>query len=76
MHKLLGLDKQLRSIRGSLKVETVKKVEIQQCIKREKCKLMEIRDNSEYDDRIREDIRHRISELNDDLKTRQKGIIF
>ena len=26
-HKLLGLDLQLRSIRGSLKVETVKKVE-------------------------------------------------
>ena len=31
MHELLGLDKQLRSIRGSLKVETVKKVWLQQC---------------------------------------------
>ena len=26
MHKLLGLDKQLRSIRGSLKVEVAKKI--------------------------------------------------
>ena len=26
LHKVLGLDKQLRSIRGSLKVETTKKV--------------------------------------------------
>ena len=32
MHKLLGLDKELRSIRGSLKVEMVKKVELQQHI--------------------------------------------
>ena len=41
-------DKQLRSIRGSLKVEVEKKVELQQCIEQEKCKLTEIRDNPEY----------------------------
>ena len=29
MHELLGLDKQLRSIRGSLKVEVAKKVELE-----------------------------------------------
>ena len=29
LHKLLGLDKQLRSIRGSLKVEEAKKVELE-----------------------------------------------
>ena len=47
MHELIGLDKQLRSIRGSLKVEMAKKVELQQCTEKEKCKLEEIRDNSE-----------------------------
>ena len=29
MHKLLGLDKQLRGIRGSLKVEVAKKVQLE-----------------------------------------------
>ena len=32
IHKLLGLDKQLRSIRGALKRETVKKVQLEQHI--------------------------------------------
>ena len=52
MHRLLGLDKQLRSIRGSLKVEMAKKVELQQCIEPEKNKFAEIRENPEYDDGI------------------------
>ena len=38
---LLGLDKQLRSIRGSLKVEVAKKVQLEECIKKEHCKLEE-----------------------------------
>ena len=33
MHELLGLDKQLRSIRGSLKVEVAKNVQLEECIK-------------------------------------------
>ena len=33
--ELLGLDKQLRSIRGSLKVEVVKKVQLEEHIKKE-----------------------------------------
>ena len=41
MHKLLGLDKQLRSIRGSLKVEVAKKVQLEENIEKEKCKLEE-----------------------------------
>ena len=52
MHELLGLYKQLRSIRGSLKVEAAKKVQLEERIKKEKCKLEEIRDNPEYDDGI------------------------
>ena len=68
MCEFLHLDKQLRSIRGSLKVETAKKGELQQCIEQEKRKLEKIRDNPEYDDGIREDIRKRIKRYNDDLK--------
>ena len=33
--ELLGLDKQLRSIRGSLKVEVAKKVQLEEHIKKE-----------------------------------------
>ena len=57
MHKLKGLDKQLRSIRGSLKAEVVKKIELQQCIENEKLKLEEVQENPEYDDGIQEDTR-------------------
>ena len=35
MRELLGLDKQLRSIRGSLKVEVAKKVQLEECIAKE-----------------------------------------
>ena len=35
LHKLLGLDKQLRSIRGSLKFEVAKKVELEEHIAKE-----------------------------------------
>ena len=35
LRELLGLDKQLRSIRGSLKVEVAKKVQLEKHIKKE-----------------------------------------
>ena len=41
LHKLSGLDKQLRSIRGSPKVEVAKKVQLEDSIKKEHCKLEE-----------------------------------
>ena len=41
MRELLGLDKQLRSIRGLLKVEVVKKVQLEEHIKKEHSKLEE-----------------------------------
>ena len=44
MHKLLGLDKQLRSIRGSLKVEVAKKVQLEENVEKEKRKLEEFRE--------------------------------
>ena len=41
LQELLGLDKQLRSIRGSLKVEVAKKVQLEEHIKKECRKLEE-----------------------------------
>ena len=43
LRELLGLDKQLRSIRGSLKVEVAKKIELEECIAKEQRKLEEFR---------------------------------
>ena len=49
--ELLGLDKQLRSIRGSLKVEVAKKVQLEECIAKECQKLEEFREYPRvYDD--------------------------
>ena len=57
MRELLGLDKQLRSNRGLLKVEVAKKIQLEESIKIEKCKLEELREHpGEYDNGIREDI--------------------
>ena len=74
MRELMGLDKELRSIRGSLKVEATKKVELEQHIEREKTKLSRIANDPEYDEGIRDDIRNRIERLNDELKVRQESI--
>ena len=41
MRELLGLDKQLRSIRGLLKVEVAKNVQLEESIKKEKRNLKE-----------------------------------
>ena len=73
--ELLGLDKQLRSMQGSLKVEVTKKVQLEECIKKEHCKLEEFREYPRvYNDAMREDITKRIEALNDELATRQESI--
>ena len=75
LHELLGLDKQLRSIRGSLKVEVVKKVQLEEQITKEQRKLEEFREYPRvYDDAMKEDITKRIDALNDELATRQESI--
>ena len=57
LRELLGLDKQLRSIRGSLKVEVAKKVELEEHITKEHHKLKEFREYpGVYDDAMKEDI--------------------
>ena len=75
LRKLLGLDKQLRSIRGSLKVEVAEKVQLEEHIKKEKCKLEEFQEYpGVYGDDQLEEIRNRIERLSDDLKVRQESI--
>ena len=74
MRELVGLDKELRSIRGSLKVEAAKKVEIEQKLRQEYRKLEEVREHSEYDEEIHKDIRSHIERLNDELKAREESI--
>ena len=72
--ELLGLDKQLRSIRGSLKVEVAKKVELDGHIEMEKIKLGEIPDDPRYTKKQHEELRKRLDKLNDELKVRQESI--
>ena len=75
LRELLGLDKQLRSIRGSLKVEVAKKVKLEECIANEHQKLEEFREYpGVYDDALKEDITKQIDNLNEDLKVRQESI--
>ena len=75
MRELLGLDKQLRTIRGSLKVEVAKKVELEEHITKERQKLEEFREYpGVYNDAMKEDITKRIDALNDELATRQESI--
>ena len=75
LRELLGLDKQLRTIRGSLKVEVAKKVELEEHIAREQRKLEEFREYpGVYDDAMKEDIIKQIDALNDKLATRQESI--
>ena len=73
--ELLGLDRQLRTIRGSLKVEVAKKVELEEHIAYERQKLEEFWEYpGVYDDAMKEDITKRIDALNDELATRQESI--
>ena len=75
LHELLSLDKQLRSIRGSLKVEVAEKVELEEHITEERRKLEEFREHhGVYDDPMKEDITKQIDALNDELATRQESI--
>ena len=75
MQELLGLDKQLRSIRGLLKVEVAKKVQLEEHIKKEHQKLEEFQEYlGVYDDAMKEDITKRTDKLNDELKVRQESI--
>ena len=73
--ELLGLEKQLRTIRGSLKVKVAKKVELEEHITKECQKLEEFREYpGVYNDAMKEDITKRIDAMNDEVATRQESI--
>ena len=71
--ELEGLDKQLRTIKGSLKVAIAKCIDLEGRIKHEERKLNEIRD-PKYSDDLRNRIEDRIGKLRDELTERNKEI--
>ena len=73
LRELEGLDKQLRTIKGSLKVAIAKRVDLEAHIKHEERKLNEIQD-PKYSDDQRDMIEGRINKLRGELTERNKEI--
>ena len=73
LRELQGLDKQIRTIKGSLKVAIAKRIDLEGRIKHEERKLNEIQDPS-YSDDQRDMIKGRIKRLRDELTERNKEI--
>ena len=73
LRELEGLDKQLRTIKGFLKVATAKRVDLEGRIKHEERKLNEIQD-PKYSDDLRDRIEDRIGKLRGELTERNKEI--
>ena len=77
LRELLGLDKQLRSIRGSLKVEVAKKVQVEECINKENHKLEEFQEHpGVYGDDQRAEVENRIKKISEDLRSDRSLLIF
>ena len=73
LRELEGLDKQLRTIKGSLKVAIAKRIDLEGRIKHEERKLNEIQD-PKYSDDQRDIIEGRINKLGGELTERNKEI--
>ena len=73
LRELEGLDKQLRTIKGSLKVAIAKRIDLEGRIKHEERKLNEIQD-PKYSDDQRDMIEGRINKLRGELTERSKEI--
>ena len=73
LRELEGLDKQLRTIKGSLKVAIAKRVDLEAHIKLEERKLSEVKDPKYSDDQISM-IEDRLRKLRDELTERNKEI--
>ena len=73
LRELEGLDKQLRTIRGSLKIAIAKRIDLEGRIKHEERKLNEIQD-PKYSDDQRDMIEGRINKLRGELTERNKEI--
>ena len=75
LRELEGLDKQLRTIKGSLKVAIAKRIDLEGRIKHEERKLNEIQDPA-YSDDQRDMIEGRINKLRGELTERNKEIVI
>ena len=73
LRELEGLDKQLRTIKGSLKVAIAKRVDLKDRTEHEERKLSEVQDPT-YSDNQRNMIEDRIKKLRDELNERNKEI--
>ena len=73
LRELEGLDKKLRTIKGSLKVAIAKRIDLEGRIKHEERKLNEIQD-PKYSDDLRNRIEDRIEKLRGELTERNKEI--
>ena len=73
LRELEGLDKQLRTIKGSLKVAIAKRIDLEGRIKHEERKLNEIQD-PKYSDDQRDMIEGRINKVRGELTERNKEI--
>ena len=73
LRELEGLDKQLRTIKGSLKVAIAKRIDLEGRIKHEERKLHEMQD-PKYSDDQRDMIEGRINKLRGELTERNKEI--
>ena len=73
LRELEGLDKQLRTIKGSLKVAIAKPVDLKSRIEQEERKLSEVQDPTYSDDQISM-IGDRIGKLRDELTERNREI--
>ena len=73
LRELEGLDKQLRTIKGSLKVAIAKRIDLEGRIKHEENKLNEIQDPI-YSDDQRKMVEDRIKKLRDELNERNEEI--
>ena len=73
LRELEGLDKQLRAIKGSLKVAIAKRVDLEGRIKHEERKLNEIQGPT-YSDDLRNRIEDRIGKLRGELTERNKEV--
>ena len=73
LRELEGLDKQLRTIKGSLKVAIAKRIDLEGRIKHEERKLNEIQD-PKYSDDQKDMIEGRIKRLRGELTERNKEI--
>ena len=73
LRELQGLDKELRTIKGSLKVAIAKRVDLKARIEHEEEKLSKIEKPNYTDDQIHM-IKHKIKELRNELNQRDEDI--